>query len=144
MPDRGAAPEPCAAHGIFETLRTYRGEPFALDDHVERLWASARTLGLAMPATRRAVIQRLQRLARRGQGRDRLLRVAVLPAHPQARLVYLSRPLPRHPASWYTGGIDLWTVPSARLTVAAVNPQVKHSNRLALILAQLDLPAPLP
>jgi branched-chain amino acid aminotransferase len=37
--------------GVFETLRTYRGAPFAWRRHYERLVASARGLGLAVPAS---------------------------------------------------------------------------------------------
>jgi len=35
--------------GLFETLRTYRGHPFALDQHLARLQASADFLGFAVP-----------------------------------------------------------------------------------------------
>jgi len=37
--------------GVFETLRTYRGVPFAWTRHTERLQASAQGLGLDTPAT---------------------------------------------------------------------------------------------
>jgi branched-chain amino acid aminotransferase len=36
--------------GVFETLRCYRGEPFALEDHLGRLEAGGRALGLEPPA----------------------------------------------------------------------------------------------
>jgi branched-chain amino acid aminotransferase len=35
--------------GVFETLRSYGGKPFALDAHLERLAAGARSLGIAAP-----------------------------------------------------------------------------------------------
>lgn len=35
--------------GIFETLRAYRGVPFALDEHLERLYESANILALPLP-----------------------------------------------------------------------------------------------
>jgi branched-chain amino acid aminotransferase len=37
--------------GVFETLRVYRGEAFALRRHLERLAASAQGMGLALPAS---------------------------------------------------------------------------------------------
>jgi branched-chain amino acid aminotransferase len=36
--------------GLFETLRTYGGKPFALRAHLERLRTSARLLGIRVPA----------------------------------------------------------------------------------------------
>jgi branched-chain amino acid aminotransferase len=36
--------------GVFETLRCYRGKPFALEAHLERLEAGALALGLRTPA----------------------------------------------------------------------------------------------
>jgi branched-chain amino acid aminotransferase len=35
--------------GVFETLRSYSGRPFALREHLERLAAGARILGIAVP-----------------------------------------------------------------------------------------------
>jgi branched-chain amino acid aminotransferase len=37
--------------GVFETLRVYRGEPFALDEHLARLRQSAAAMRIPMPAT---------------------------------------------------------------------------------------------
>src|SRR5262245_37855215 len=36
--------------GLFETWRTYRGRPFAVDEHVARLAKSARELGIPFDA----------------------------------------------------------------------------------------------
>ncbi len=35
--------------GLFETMRAYRGVAYALEDHIERLLASARVLGIPFP-----------------------------------------------------------------------------------------------
>ncbi|CAN5409163.1 aminodeoxychorismate lyase [soil metagenome] len=54
MPDRGAMIPAVRAgfftgEGVFETLVTYGGEPFALGRHYERLSASGEALGLDVP-----------------------------------------------------------------------------------------------
>src|SRR5688572_9959942 len=41
--------------GVFETLRTYRGVPFALDEHLARLESSARLVGITLPVPRGAL-----------------------------------------------------------------------------------------
>jgi branched-chain amino acid aminotransferase len=46
--------------GLFETVRTYRGVPFALEHHLERLRSSASVLGFCLPGYRWAdVVGRL-------------------------------------------------------------------------------------
>ncbi len=40
--------------GVYETLRTYNGEPFLFDRHMQRLRTSADMLALAVPLDRRA------------------------------------------------------------------------------------------
>lgn len=39
------------SNGIFETLRTYQGKIFRLDDHLKRFFASAKSLKLPVPLT---------------------------------------------------------------------------------------------
>ncbi|MEN8172605.1 MAG: aminotransferase class IV [Chloroflexota bacterium] len=45
--------------GIFETLRVYQGRIYRLDDHLDRLMASANTLGIPMPVSRIALCEAL-------------------------------------------------------------------------------------
>jgi branched-chain amino acid aminotransferase len=49
--------------GLFETLRAYRGKPFALAQHLRRLETSARFLGIVLPrrAWQRSILKLLQR-----------------------------------------------------------------------------------
>lgn len=49
--------------GLFETLRAYRGQPFALEEHLARLRRSADFLGISLPRTPWA--RRVQTLLRR-------------------------------------------------------------------------------
>lgn len=55
------------ADAVFETIRAYRGEPFALVEHLARLRLGARTLGFAAPNRdawwRRAIRELLRRNA---------------------------------------------------------------------------------
>src|SRR5688572_18297887 len=36
---------------VYETLRVYRGVPFALEEHLERLYASGKRVGFELPWT---------------------------------------------------------------------------------------------
>jgi branched-chain amino acid aminotransferase len=51
------------ADGLFETLRAYRGQPFALEEHLSRLRRSADFLGITVP--RQPWVRSVQTLLRR-------------------------------------------------------------------------------
>ena len=46
---------------VFETIRTYRGVPFALTEHLDRLERSAERVGIPMPISREALAGEVQR-----------------------------------------------------------------------------------
>ena len=48
--------------GLFETLRAYRGLPFCLEDHLERLRISARSLGIRMREKNSVIAEVIQDL----------------------------------------------------------------------------------
>src|SRR5512133_2841680 len=49
--------------GVFTTVRTYRGQPFRLDKHLERLERDARILEIPLPVGYDALRERFMRLA---------------------------------------------------------------------------------
>jgi branched-chain amino acid aminotransferase len=63
--------------GVYETLRTYGGRPFHLDRHLDRLRASARMLGIAIPAGDDALAADLDRLLERAANPESYIRIIV-------------------------------------------------------------------
>lgn len=61
--------------GLFETVRVYRGIPFALEEHLERLTSSGHILGIVLPAADWGA--RIQALLRRNELLDRDARVRI-------------------------------------------------------------------
>jgi branched-chain amino acid aminotransferase len=129
--------------GVFETLRTYRGAPFAVAEHLERLDASARSIGIKLPVS----LPRLEREIREG------LRAAANPesyvramitrgqgtlgldpgsATAPLRVIFVE-PLSPLPAAAYREGVAVVTVRTERAADAA--PGAKVMNYLASILA---------
>ena len=43
--------------GVFEGLRSYGGKVFRLDEHINRLWDSARAILLEIPMSREEMVQ---------------------------------------------------------------------------------------
>lgn len=107
--------------GVFEVLRTYRGIPYCLEEHLGRLHASASRLGMPLPVPisrlRREVAELLDGagfdeshvrvLVTRGVGE---LGVAPSQVRDPTRLI-IAHPLHSPPVARYAQGIRAMTVP---------------------------------
>ncbi len=80
--------------GVFEVLRCYRGIPFAMDEHLERIEASAAAIELGLD--RGAIETDAARLIERAGAAECLLRIVATRA---GRRVLAIEPLPEHPPS---------------------------------------------
>src|SRR5437867_5688718 len=63
--------------GIFEGIRAYNGRVFKLQEHIDRLFASAKAILLAMPLTHRQVMQAVVETCRQNKLRDGYIRLVV-------------------------------------------------------------------
>lgn len=110
--------------GVYDTWRTYGGEPFKLSAHLRRLAAAARVLGLPAPEAGPVWRERSRILLRRSGLADATLRLTltrgpagdgVLPTStaPPTRLLSI-RPLPADLARQQAEGIVVVTLPFPR------------------------------
>ncbi len=120
---RGDEPEFNFGYGVFETLRTYHGQPFAPQAHWQRLRRSARAISLKIEPTNDQLTNWLGRHCRRGFD----IRLKLIAA-PQ-RIYIISTPL-RLNANWYRDGVKLCTYQSRR-----VDPVVKSLARIREYMA---------
>lgn len=72
----GTEPEFGRAYGVFETIRTYHGRPFALAEHLERLAFSAQQLQLTLPYPIHTITDWVKELCQ--QNHDTEMRVKVI------------------------------------------------------------------
>jgi len=131
---------------VYEVTRTFGGEPFLLEEHLDRLAASARGIEMDLPpralvveATRAAVAA----LAAARGGGDAYVRIVVTrgsgpigldPALADApRLVVLALPLVLPDEALYRDGAPVAVVHARR--AGAVDPSVKSGNYLSSVLA---------
>ena len=63
--------------GVFEGIRAYNGVVFRLDEHVERLFNSAKVIHLEIPMTRHEVAEAIMETVRKNQLRDAYIRAVV-------------------------------------------------------------------
>ena len=124
---------------VFETLRAYRGRVFALDTHVERLAASARTVGFALDVAPVVIARTILRTAQALPRRDAVIRVMASPRPARSpRISMMGRVFRPYPQRWYRVGVAVATAVAQRHAPATVPPQAKHTDLLPGILARSD------
>ncbi len=134
--------------GVFEGIRVYGGRPFLLDEHLDRLAASARALVLELPAGRDEIAALCCEAAERAGLDDGYLRLVVtrgagalgVSPHtcPRASLIVIAAPLALYPPERYRDGVRLVTSSLRRSASDALPPQVKSLNYLTSVLASIE------
>lgn len=128
--------------GVFETLRTYRGAPFALGEHLERLDASARAVGIALPASRDVLAAEVMDLLAIADNPESSVRIMITRGEGPLGLdpslatsplrVMLAEPAAPLSAAIYRDGVAVSTARTERAADAA--PGAKVTNYLAGML----------
>lgn len=138
--------------GIYETLRTYDGEPFLFARHMRRLHASASMLSLDVPVTDQEIDRRFRdtmRAAGLGEGgREAYLRILVtrgvgeLTYDPAAcatpSVVVIAKEHVDLPAEIYERGVKVVLVGVVRNHPDSVSPLIKSNNLLNNALASQE------
>lgn len=134
--------------GLFETWRTYRGQPYGLRDHLARMAKSARTIGIPFDPEE-PWADRCAELARRNRmlDRDGAVRMTITRGHGPVSLLVdrtvapttlmLFRPLEPTLADAKSKGVAVWPV-SVGTGVSEKWRQVKALNYLPAILARRE------
>jgi branched-chain amino acid aminotransferase len=134
--------------GVFEGIRVYAGRPFLLEEHLDRLEASARAIVLDLPAGRSEIAALCLEAAQRAGLDEGYLRLVVtrgtgalgVSPHtcPRASLIVIAAPLTLYPAERYRDGVRLITSSLRRSAHDALPPQIKSLNYLTSVLASIE------
>lgn len=134
--------------GVFEGLRSYGGRVFRLDEHLERLWDSAKAIWLEIPISREAMSQAIYETLKANQIVDGYVRLIVTrgagtlgldpnrTADPQ--VIVIADHISLYPREFYEQGLEIVTVSVARNHPAALSPRIKSLNYLNNILAKIE------
>lgn len=135
--------------GIFEGLRIYSGRIFKLEEHVDRLYDSARSIMLNIPMSRQEMIDAHVETAKRNELRDGYIRTLVTRgvgslgidprSCPKATVVIIVDKIALYPAEYYEKGITVVTVATRRPAVDALTPRVKSLNYLNNVMAKMEV-----
>jgi branched-chain amino acid aminotransferase len=135
--------------GVYETLRTYRREPFLFERHTLRLRRSAELMALDVPFTDDELLDRVQQTMAAHEGFDEAyIRILLtrgvgeltynLDATPTPTLVIIVKPFAVPPARTFTEGIRVALVGIRRNHPHALNPAIKSNNLLNNALAMQE------
>ena len=134
--------------GVFEGIRAYGGRIFKLDEHIERLYNSAKIIMLSIPLSpddfKKAVIS----TCKDNKIRDGYIRPIVtrgigdLGLDPwkckNPSIIIIADKIQLYPAELYEKGMPVITVPTRRNSSEAVSPMVKSLNYLNNIMAKIE------
>jgi branched-chain amino acid aminotransferase len=139
--------------GVYETLRTYNGEPFLFDRHMRRLRKSAGMLALQVPLEDPQIDARFRetmRTAGLGDSPDREAYIRILvtrgvgeltydpAATPIPSVVVIVKPNVAPPRDVFERGVRVSLVPIVRNHPGSVNPLIKSNNLLNNALAMQE------
>jgi branched-chain amino acid aminotransferase len=134
--------------GVFEGIRFYNGHVFLLEEHLDRLFDSAKAILLTIPMDRAALTEALLETCRRNNLRDGYIRLVVTrgkgdlglnPNKCKSPTVFIiAATIELYPEKYYTEGLRVNTVPTQRVSAAALSPAIKSLNYLNNILAKIE------
>jgi branched-chain amino acid aminotransferase len=134
--------------GIFEGIRFYNGRVFRLEEHLERLWNSARSICLNIPMTRQEMTKALLETIRQNHLRDGYVRLVVtrgvgnLGLNPEQcknpSVIIIVATIALYHEDFYRKGLSIVTVATRRSNPASLNPAVKSLNYLNNVMARIE------
>jgi len=63
--------------GVFEGIRAYRGRVFKLEEHLQRLYASAKAIALKIPLSKEEMKEKVLETLRKNRLKDAYIRLVV-------------------------------------------------------------------
>lgn len=134
--------------GVFEGIRLYGGNIFRLEEHLERLEYSAKAIMLEIPLSREKLAWATCETCRQNGLTDAYIRLVVTRGPgdlglapwlcPKPSLFIIASKISLYPKEYYDNGLAIVTVPTRRISPAALPPTIKSLNYLNNILGKIE------
>ncbi|MBM7578353.1 branched-chain-amino-acid transaminase [Jeotgalibacillus terrae] len=134
--------------GVFEGIRSYNGNVFRLEEHLVRLYDSAKSILLEIPYTKEEMQQIIIETLQKNNLKDGYIRLVVsrgvgnLGLDPftckRPSVIVIAESLALFPKKLYETGIEIVTVASRRNRSDVLSPKVKSLNYLNNILVKIE------
>ena len=137
--------------GVFEGIRAYNGRVFRLDEHIQRLFQSARAISLTIPISPHELREKIKEALRKNELQDAYIRVVVSRGEgdlgldpekcPHSQLIVITGKISIYQKKLYEEGLEIITSSVRRNNPSALDPSIKSLNYLNNILAKLEATA---
>lgn len=134
--------------GVFEGIRVYDGRIFKLEEHLDRLYSSARHIMLEIPLGREAMRSAIIDTVRAAGLRDAYIRPVISRGAgdlgidprkcPRPTVVIIVDAIQLYPREAYERGLKMVTATVRRPAPDALNGRIKSLNYLNNILARME------
>ena len=134
--------------GVFEGIRFYNDRVFRLDEHVDRLYDSAKAIHLEIPLGKPAMVEALLETIRANDLHDGYIRLIVtrgtggLGLSPyrceKASVIIIASSIALYDPEVYDKGLKLVTCATRRPTHDTLSPAVKSLNYLSNVMAKIE------
>jgi branched-chain amino acid aminotransferase len=134
--------------GVFEGMRSYSGTVFRLQEHLDRLWDSAKSILIGIPMTQTEMAKAIDDTLAMNDIKDGYVRVVVtrgsgtlgldynLCKDPQ--VIIITDRIALYPREYYEKGLDIITASTIRNHSASLSPRIKSCNYLNNILGKIE------
>ena len=134
--------------GVFEGIRSYNGRVFKLDEHLERLYDSAKSIMLEIPISIETMEETVLETLRRNNLREAYIRLIITRGVgdlgldpdkcPKPSIIIIADKIVLYPQKYYEEGLEIITASVRRNYAEAINPRIKSLNYLNNILAKIE------
>jgi branched-chain amino acid aminotransferase len=134
--------------GVFEGIRAYAGRVFRLQQHLERLYRSARAICLDIPQTPAEMEKAVLETCRANGFKDCYIRLVVTrgaggmgldPRRCSKPTTFIiTDVITLYPEECYRDGLEIGTVSTRRNSPQALSPNIKSLNYLNNVLAKIE------
>jgi branched-chain amino acid aminotransferase len=133
--------------GVFEGIRVYNGRAFKLREHTDRLFESARAIGLEIPMDREAMMKAVDDTVAANNKVNGYIRLVVTrgpgtlgldPRKCEPQVIIIVDDISLYPPELYETGMEVITAATIRNHPNALSPRIKSLNYLNNILAKME------
>ncbi|MEW6620993.1 MAG: branched-chain-amino-acid transaminase [bacterium] len=134
--------------GVFEGIRVYNGRVFKLNEHLERLYKSAKYIMLTIPLTKEELTKAVIETIKANELQDAYIRLLVTRGAgdlgldpkkcPKPSVIIIVDKISLYPKECYENGLEIVTVPTRKNIQEALSPCAKTLNYLNSILARIE------